>query len=213
MKKICVFCVCSCLFFFLYNLNEHDFYYVSSLNSSELGTSFGLPTLLNAIESVDLDEDGEISQSELLKSERIIRFKDAIGDEEFEILYSYRYNPSDSSNSGDMTICLKDFNGNHIPHCNIVKGGNAILDAYLSQYYLEICEIPSARKVNQMKIFIENLLDYRFYEPVIIIEYSSRYCTRSIHIQKSVYDNCMVNRLLNVFHDMKKEMETQKNLK
>ena len=190
----------------LYHFNEFDFYYVKSPHSTELGTSYGLPSLHSVekykwLDSTATDEEWEEEQ---VQKERVFRFID--GTVERVNLYSYRQDLLDSSNS-EMTLCAKDPLDGFVPHCVKRKGPNKILDNYLNEHYSEICEIPSVRKVNHAKIFVENLFDYRFDTGFFGVEYADMFCMNFIGIEVGKYDNYMVNRLLQILYDLKDEMK------
>ena len=190
----------------LYHFNESDFYYVKSPHSTELGTSYGLPSLHTVekykwLDSTATDEEWEEDQVE---KERVFRFIDVTV--ERVNLYSYHQDLLDSSKS-EMTLCAKDPLDGFIPHCVKRKGSSKILDSYLNSRNREICEIPSVRKVNHVKILIENLFDYRFDEGAFIVEYADMFCMNFIGIEVGKYDNYMVNRLLKTLYDLKGEMK------
>lgn len=190
----------------LYHFNEFDFYYVKSPHSTELGTSYGLPSLHSVekykkLDSTATDEEWEEDQVE---KERVFRFIDVTV--ERVNLCSYHQNLLDSSKS-EMTLCVKDPLDGYVPHCVTRKGPSKILDSYLNSRNREICAIPSVRKVNHAKIFIENLFDYRFDDGVFIVEYADMFCMNFIGIEVGKYDNYMVNRLLKTLYDLKGEMK------
>ena len=190
----------------LYHFNEFDFYYVKHPHSQEFGTSYGLPSLHSVekfkwLDSTATDEEWEEEQ---VQKERVFRFID--GTVERVNLYSYRQDLLDSSNS-EMTLCAKDPLDGFIPHCVKRKGHNKILDSYLNSRNREICEIPSVRKVNHVKIFFESLFDYRFDDDSFAVEYADMFCLNFIGIEVGRYDNYMVNRLLQTLYDLKDEMK------
>ena len=190
----------------LYHFNEFDLYFVKSPHSTELGTSYGLPSLHSVekyklLDSTATDEEWEDEQ---VQKERVFRFIDATV--ERVNLYSYHQNLLDSSKS-EMILCAKDPLDGYVPHCVTRKGPSKILDSYLKERYSEICAIPSVRKVNRAKILIENFFDYRFDEGAFIVEYADMFCMNFIGIEVGKYDNYMVNRLLKTLYDLKDEMK------
>lgn len=190
----------------LYHFNEFDFFYVKHPHSTELATSYGLPSL-HSVEkykwrdSIATDEEREEEQ---VQKERVFRFIDVTV--ERVNLYSYRQDLLDSSNS-EMTLCVKDPLDGFIPHCVKRKGHNKILDNYLNEHHSEICEIPSVRKVNHAKNFFEIHFDYRFDTGFFKVEYADMFCMNFIGIEVGKYDNYMVNRLLQTLYDLKDEMK------
>ena len=106
-----------------------------------------------------------------------------------------------------MILCAKDPLDGYVPHCVTRKGPSKILDGYLKERYSEICAIPSVRKVNHVKILIENLFDYRFDEGAFIVEYADMFCMNFIGIEVGKYDNYMVSRLIKTLYDLKDEMK------
>ena len=190
----------------LYHFNEFDFYYVKHPHSQEFGTSYGLPSLHSVekfkwLDSTATDEEWEEEQ---VKKERVFRFID--GSVERVNLYSYRQDLLDSSNS-EMILCAKDPLDGYVPHCVTRIGPNKILDRYLKERSSEICAIPSVRKVNHAKIFVENLFDYRFDTGFFKVEYADMFCMIFIGIEVGKYDNYMVSRLIKTLYDLKDEMK------
>ena len=190
----------------LYHFNEFDFYYVKSPHSTELGTSYGLPSLHSVekykrLDSTATDEEWEEDQVE---KERVFRFIDVTV--ERVNLYSYHQDLLDSSKS-EMILCAKDPLDGYLPHCVTRKGSSKILDSYLNSRNREICAIPSVRKVNHVKIFFESLFDYRFDRDVFIVEYADMFCMNLMGIEVGKYDNYMVNRLLQTLYDLKDEIK------
>ena len=190
----------------LYHFNEFDFYYVKHPHSTELATSYGLPSLHSVekykwLDSTATDEEWEEEQ---VQKERVFRFIDVTV--ERVNLYSYRQDLLDSSNS-EMTLCAKDPLDGFVPHCVKRKGPNKILDNYLNEHHSEICEIPSVRKVNHAKNFFEIHFDYRFDTGFFKVEYADMFCMNFIGIEVGKYDNYMVNRLLQTLYDLKDEMK------
>ena len=190
----------------LYHFNEFDFYYVKHPHSQEFGTSYGLPSLHSVekfkwLDSTATDEEWEEEQ---VKKERVFRFID--GSVERVNLYSYRQDLLDSSNS-EMILCAKDPLDGYVPHCVTRIGPNKILDRYLKERSSEICAIPSVRKVNHAKIFVENLFDYRFDTGFFKVEYADMFCMICIGIEVGKYDNYMVSRLIKTLYDLKDEMK------
>lgn len=158
----------------LYHFNEFDFYYVKHPHSQELGTSYGLPSLHSVekykwLDSTATDEEWEEEQ---VQKERVFRFIDVTV--ERVNLYSYHQDLLDSSKS-EMILCAKDPLDGYVPHCVTRKGPSKILDSYLKERYSEICAIPSVRKVNRAKIFVENLFDYRFDTGSFGVEYADMF--------------------------------------
>lgn len=190
----------------LYHFNEFDLYFVKSPHSTELGTSYGLPSLHSVekykwLDSTATDEEWEDEQ---VQKERVFRFID--GTVERVNLYSYHQNLLDSSKS-EMILCAKDPLDGYVPHCVTRKGPSKILDSYLKERYSEICAIPSVRKVNHVKIFFESLFDYRFDDDFFAVEYADMFCLNFIGIEVGRYDNYMVDRLLKTLYDLKDEMK------
>ena len=180
--------------------------YVKSPHSTELGTSYGLPSLHSVqnfkwLDSTATDEEWEEEQ---VQKERVFRFID--GTVERTNLYSYRQDLLDSSNS-EMTLCAKDPLDGFVPHCVKRKGHNKILDNYLNEHHSEICEIPSVRKVNHVKNFFEIHFDYRFDDDFFAVEYADMFCMNLMGIEVGKYDNYMVSRLIKTLYDLKNEMK------
>ena len=190
----------------LYHFNEFDLYFVKSPHSTEFGTSYGLPSL-HSVEKykwLDSTATNEEWEEEQVQKERVFRFID--GTVERVNLYSYHQNLQEPSKS-EMILCAKDPLDGYVPHCVTRKGPSKILDGYLKERYSEICAIPSVRKVNHVKILIENLFDYRFDDGAFIVEYADMFCMNFIGIEVGKYDNYMVNRLLKTLYDLKGEMK------
>ncbi len=205
-NRILLCCFILCIALLLYHFNEFDFYYVKSPHSTELGTSYGLPSLHSVqnfkwLDSTATDEEWVEEQ---VQKERVFRFID--GTVERTNLYSYRQDLLDSSNS-EMILCAKDPLDGYVPHCVTRIGPNKILDRYLKERSSEICAIPSVRKVNHAKIFFENFFDYRFDRDVFIVEYADMFCMNLMGIEVGKYDNYMVSRLIKTLYDLKDEMK------
>ena len=206
VNRILLCCFILSMALLLYYFNEFDFYYVKHPHSTELGTSYGLPSLHSVekykwLDSTATDEEWEEDQVE---KERVFRFIDVTV--ERVNLYSYHQDLLDSSKS-EMILCAKDPLDGYLPHCVTRKGSSKILDSYLNSRNREICEIPSVRKVNHVKIFFESLFDYRFDDDFFAVEYADKFCLNFIGIEVGKYDNYMVDRLLKTLYDLKDEMK------
>lgn len=158
----------------LWQQNEFDFYYVGSHRNIE---------------------------NENDKKTWNIRFVDWTT--ETEKIFAYSFDLQDSQKS-EMVICEIDDLNDHEHKCVVKKGPCEVLDAYLREFHLEICEIPSVRKVNKLKNFIQRHSDYEFKKPTIVVESLSDYCANFIRIEEGNYDNYMINRILNVFYEVRK---------
>ena len=141
--------------------------------------------------------------------EVFIRFIDLTG--ERSKVYSYHQDSKDSLKS-EMTLCAEDSIVGFVPRCFTKKIPSRVLDSYLSDYHLELCEIPSVRKVNWAKILIGSFWDYPNpfgfgVERVIVEALSDNSCMNFIHVEVGNYNNYMVKRLLKTFYELRYEME------
>lgn len=129
----------------LYHFNEFDLYFVKSPHSTELGTSYGLPSLHSVekfkwLDSTATDEEWEDEQ---VQKERVFRFID--GTAERVNLYSYHQDLLDSSKS-EMILCAKDPLDGYVPHCVTRKGPSKILDGYLKNVTQKFVRFPVFEK-------------------------------------------------------------------
>ena len=208
---LCGFIVSTALL--LYCLNESDFYYIYSTKSQEFAIAYGVPSLHNvkvppAHDSSWTDEEWKKHEKKLRK-DIFIRFIDLTG--ERSKVYSYHQDSKDSLKS-EMTLCAEDSIVGFVPRCVTKKIPSKVLDSYLSDYHLELCEIPSVRKANWAKIFIGSFWDYSNpfgfgVERVIVEALSDNSCMNFIHVEVGNYNNYMVKRLLKTFYELRDEME------